>query len=99
MAVAYNFSSKGPIAPRLRTVKTVVNPILAQLEAILLRCFFAIKDRPFDAPHLYNRTKATRAKDNALRVQSNPIAKIGTAEPEIRKPLYRSIPHCRVING
>src|SRR5215813_2697036 len=43
-------------------------PILAQLEPILLGCFFAIKDRPLDAPHLYNRTKATWAKDNALRV-------------------------------
>jgi len=49
-------------------VKAVVNPVPAQLEAILLGCFFAIKDRALDAPHFYNRTKATWAKDGALRV-------------------------------
>src|SRR4029077_214819 len=26
--------------------------------------------------------------------QSNPVAKVGTAEPSIRNPLYRSISHC-----
>jgi hypothetical protein len=26
--------------------------------------------------------------------QSNPVAKLGTAEAVIRNPLYRSIPHC-----
>jgi hypothetical protein len=30
--------------------------------------------------------------------QSNPVAKVGTAEPEIRYPLYLSVPHRLAID-
>jgi len=31
--------------------------------------------------------------------QSKPFAKFGVADPAVRKPLYRSIPHCLAMNG
>jgi hypothetical protein len=61
---------------------------------VLLGRFLAVKDRPFDAFDLYNRTEATWAQIIPCEYQSNPVAKVGFAVPVIRKSLYRSIPHC-----
>lgn len=69
-------------------------PVFAQRESVPFSLFLAVKGRPFDAFDFYNRTKATWTQDNSLRYQSKPVAKVGTAEPSIKNPLYRSSPHC-----
>jgi hypothetical protein len=78
----------------LRRVKPLVDPVFAQLKAMLLGFFLAFKDRPIDAFDLYNRTEATWAQIIPCEYQSNPVAKVGFAVPVIRKSLYCSIPHC-----
>jgi hypothetical protein len=70
-----------------------VNPVFAQLKAVLFGGFLAVKDRPFDAFDLYNRTEATWAQIIPCEYQSNPVAKVRFAVV-IRKSLYCSIPHC-----
>jgi hypothetical protein len=36
----------------------LINPVFAELEAVLFRRFLPVKDRPFDAFDLYNRAEA-----------------------------------------
>jgi hypothetical protein len=55
-------------SPKLSSQGPFVNPGLAQLKAVLLRRFLAVKDWPFDAFDLYNRTEVACAKDSSLRI-------------------------------
>jgi hypothetical protein len=76
-----------------------VNPVFAQLETVLLRFFLAVKDR--SSMCLTSTIEPRRAgrKTIPCEYQSNPVAKVGTGEVIIRKPRYRSIPHCLATKG
>jgi hypothetical protein len=43
------------------TSRPVINPFFTELEAVLLRRFLAVRDRPLDAFDLYNRAEASWA--------------------------------------
>ena len=52
----------------LQGARLLVDPFPTQGEAVLLRCFLAVKDRPLDAFDLHNRSKTAWTKDSSLRV-------------------------------
>ena len=70
--------------------RPLVNPAFAQLKAVLLCRFLAVKERPLDAFDFYKRAQTARTEDVPCEYQSNPVAKLGNAEPPV--------PHCTTEN-
>jgi muramoyltetrapeptide carboxypeptidase LdcA involved in peptidoglycan recycling len=65
--------------------RPLVNPAFAQLKAVLLCRFLAVKERPLDAFDFYKRAEAARKEDRALRVPVKSSCKVGHCQRTLLK--------------